>query len=60
MHTNKFKRMLALFLAIISIVSCFAISASAATTKTETAGYVGSATTGQIPCCWKKWVTTER
>lgn len=61
MRTKNLKKVLALFLAVISIVSCFAICASAATTKTETAGYVGPSPNGavtSIPCCWKKWVTT--
>lgn len=58
MRTKKLNKIVSLILAIITVVSCFAISASAATTKTETAGYVGSSETGSIPCCWKKWVTT--
>ncbi len=59
MHAKKFKRLFAMLLAIVTIVSCLAFSASAATstTKTETAGYVGTSSL-KIPCCWKKWVTT--
>lgn len=61
MRIKNFKKLIAMVLAIVSIVSCFAICASAATTKTETAGVVGPSPNGavtSIPSCWKKWVTT--
>lgn len=61
MHAKKFKRLFAMMLAIVTIVSCFAFSASAATstTKTESRINLTNQSTGRtVPGYYKEWVTT--
>lgn len=61
MHTKKFKKLFAIMLAIVTIVSCFAFSASAATSTTKTendAKFVNESTGRTYPGHYKQWVTT--
>lgn len=61
MHAKKFKRLFAMMLAIVTIVSCLAFSASAATSTTKDEGetLIGTSYISTfVPGYYKEWITT--